>query len=259
MTLDEAKARAALVSLSVRDGTDPLHARASLSKATLGELVDEYLTEHRKRHRRVSTDEVERIVNVDVLPLLKAYRADHVRKADIMRAVEAVAKRGAFVSADRVLTTIRSIFNWAVATGRLETNPSAGLKKRNGRKPRERVLSDSEIATLWNALNSTPYMALGIRDALRLQLLLGTRIGETVGARRSEFDLKARVWTIPASSAKDWPTTQAVLPSVMMRRSWSVLAGASRTSSGRFAPHCSVHRPVAGFRLGLATPASVST
>jgi len=38
--------------------------------------------------------------------------------------------------------------------------------------------------------------------ALEFQILTATRPGETVGAQWSEFDLKAKVWTIPASRMK---------------------------------------------------------
>jgi integrase len=41
-----------------------------------------------------------------------------------------------------------------------------------------------------------------IRVALKLELLLGVRIGEALGALRPEIDFKQRVWTIPAHRTK---------------------------------------------------------
>ena len=212
MTLEEAKARAASLSVEVRDGIDPLQARLSVAHETFGQVVEAYMREHRKRYRAVTTDEVERFLRADVLPTLAGYRVDCVGRADVARVVEKVAERGAYVSADRVLTIIRSVFNWAIATGRLETNPTLSLRKRNGRRPRERVLSDAEIVILWGALDTTPHMSLAIRDALRLQLLLGLRIGETVGARRKEIDLKERTWTLPGTRTKNGREHKLPLP-----------------------------------------------
>ena len=45
-----------------------------------------------------------------------------------MDVVERAAERGAYVVADRLLGLIRAIYNWAAATGRLEVNPTLGLK-----------------------------------------------------------------------------------------------------------------------------------
>lgn len=59
---------------------------------------------------------------------------------------------------------------------------------------------------VWRLLESMPThdraLALGLRDALKLQLLLGTRIGETVNARKCEVDLGDRLWVIPTASTK---------------------------------------------------------
>ena len=37
-----------------------------------------------------------------------------------------------------------------------------------------------------------------IRTALKLELLLGVRIGEALGATKHEIDLECREWSIPA-------------------------------------------------------------
>lgn len=130
------------------------------------------------------------------------HKAEAVTKRHVMQAVEAVAKRGAYVAADRVLGLIRAIYNWACATGRLETNPTLGLKKRNAARARERVLTDDEIRTFWLALDEQPKLSHEIRDALRLQLLLGVRISEALGAAKGEIDIGRRTWTIPAVRTK---------------------------------------------------------
>ena len=119
-----------------------------------------------------------------------------------MDVVQKVADRGAFVAADRVLIIIRAVYNWAISTGRLDVNPTLGLKKRNASGPRERVLDDDEIRALWRRLDTPSKLSQEIRDALKLQLLLGVRIGEALGAAKSEIDLSRRVWSIPAFRTK---------------------------------------------------------
>ena len=222
MTLDEARARAASISVAVRDGQDPLQTRDLVSHDTFGELAAYYMTEHRRRHRPITSDRVERMLKVDVLPILENYKADRVARADVSKVVEAVAKRGSYSSADAVLSVVKAVFNWAVERGRLEANPSVGLRKRNGGKIRDRVLDDDEIRMLWLGAETTDF---AIREALRLQLLLGMRIGEVLEARKEEVDLNARTWVLPAHRTKSGrmhalplsPLAAEVLQGVMKR------------------------------------------
>ena len=84
------------------------------------------------------------------------------------------------------------------------------MKKRNTAKPKTRVLSVDEIRVFWTMLDRIGGMTPAICDALRLQLLTAVRIGEVLEAERSEIDLEARLWTIPALRTK--AERQHVLP-----------------------------------------------
>ena len=147
-----------------------------------------------------------------------------------MAIVDAVADRGSYVVADRVLGLVRAIFNWAIGKGRLEANPTLGLKKRNTSRPRERVLRLGRFASCGLPLWQLGPLASEICDALKLQLLLGVRIGEALGAAKSEIDLDRRVWTIPALRTKSKREHRLPLPSVAARILRSALnrAGDSR-------------------------------
>jgi integrase len=160
------------------------------------------VVEHEKRHTRNGkrpawTVEIERMLKTDILPRIGALRAEAVTKVDVSEVVEKVANRGAYVVADHTLGLVRAVFNWANGTGRLEVNPTIGLKKRRASKPRERTLTDDEIRTLWRGLDGTP-----LCDAFRLQLLLGMRIAEVIAAPKTEIDLIKRLWVIPPDRTK---------------------------------------------------------
>lgn len=156
--LAEAKIEALRLTLAVQAGKDPIHEQeAERAADTFSSLARKYIDEHSKKFARGSrrspaTNEAERILRIDILPTIGRHRAESVTRRHVMDVVEAVASRGAYVAADRVLTIIRAIYNWANSTGRLEVNPTLGLKKRNASPARERVLSDDEIRSLWDAL-----------------------------------------------------------------------------------------------------------
>jgi integrase len=206
--LSAAKDEALTLSVSVRAGTDPLLERRVYRAAeTFAALTERYIAEHRQRRikagrRTASTDEAERLLKASILPVLGHHRAKEITRHHVMEAVEAVAARGSYVMADHVLGLIRAIYNWANGTGYLEVNPTLGLKKRNAAKPRERVLTDTEIRVFWRALDTAPKLSAEIATALRLELLLGVRIGEALGAARSEIDLERCEWVIPAVRTK---------------------------------------------------------
>lgn len=207
LSLSKAKDMAQRLVIEVRDGHDPLVQRsANRSAETFAALADRYMAEHKRKNTRSGkrsrwTEETQRLLDRDILPVIGTHKAEAITRQQIMVAVEAVAERGSYAIAGKVLALVRAIYRWAAATGRLEVDPTRALKKRNAGRPRERILSNTEIRSLWSDLDASG-ISPEIRDALRLQLLLGLRIGEALGASKSENDLEHRVWVIPANRTK---------------------------------------------------------
>lgn len=118
--------------------------------------------------------------------------------------VDAIARRPAPYLAHVVLGHIRSLFIWAINRGAygLEVSPCDRLKPGaliGAKQPRQRILSDAELATLWQASERIgyPYGPL-----YRLLLLTGARKSEVSDACWREFDLKTKIWTVPAERFK---------------------------------------------------------
>lgn len=189
----------------VRDGRDPLAAGPG-SDLTFTGLSDQYLEAHKGRHSQSWARAVRQTLQRDILPHLHSHRACAVKRHDIARIVERVAKRGALASANEALKVTRTIFRWAVSTGRCETDPTFGVRKFPS-KPRERVLTDQEISHAWTL--RTRFLL-----AFRLQLLTAARIGEVLKAEKSEFDLEQMTWTIPGMRTKSRRTHQLPLSSL---------------------------------------------
>jgi hypothetical protein len=135
--LAEAKRQALTLTVAVRTGVDPLvERRAEKSAETFAKLAARYMAEHERKNARAGkrsawTKEAQRLLDADILPRIGGHKAVALTKREVMDVVEAIADRGAYVTADRVLGLTRAIYNWANATGRLEVNPTLGLKKRN--------------------------------------------------------------------------------------------------------------------------------
>jgi integrase len=95
------------------------------------------------------------------------------------------------------------MLRWAVSRGDLDHSPIEAMRKPPGSKPRERVLSDDEIRTLWNGLPEALARSPGCQRIIKLCLVTGQRVGEVAGMTRGELDLKHKLWNLPGARTKN--------------------------------------------------------
>jgi integrase len=193
------EARAAL-----EGGEDPrdLVTARQRGAMTVSDLFDIYLTEHVQTNRR-SPGEVERRLRKNILPVIGAVPLANIHRRDITRTVQPVLKRGAPLEATLVFADLRTMLRWGVRTGYLDHDPTIGMQKPASAKTGERVLSDEEIATLWNRLPQALPRSVTQQRILRLCLITGQRVGEIAGMRRTELNLETRAWSLPGSRTKN--------------------------------------------------------
>ena len=214
VTLARAKQEMLRLKTAVLDGKDPFEERAAgsgiLTVKTLGET---FITRYAKPKKR-SWAEDERKLNRDVNPTLGNMRADLVTRTDVVRLLDAIHDRGAPVHANRTLSLVRKLFNWAAAEGYLTVaNPALGIPMRAKECARTRTLTEDEIRGLWHGLEGPGFDDV-TADALRLQLLLGARIREVTGMKWTELALEQAipVWTLPAARSKSGRDVTRPLP-----------------------------------------------
>ncbi|MGI3213086.1 tyrosine-type recombinase/integrase [Roseovarius tibetensis] len=103
------------------------------------------------------------------------------------------------VRANRVGEVVRKMFAYAVKWGWREDNPAMGFRRRM-EAPRERYLSQDEIARLAAALDAAEDKRAA--DIIRLCMLTGARVGEVRQARFEDFNIEHLSWTKPATTTK---------------------------------------------------------
>ena len=200
--LNQAKTKALEITVKVKAGFDPQPGEP-LNGNTVADLTALFLVEVRREQSPTWAANVDAMLKKDVLPVIGRMQVDQVKRVDVAKLVDGVAARGSRRRADQTLSVVRSFYKWAVGRGRVdvEIDPTYKLTKHNGNKARKRKLTDAEIKTFWPALDDQKFSPQ-IRDALRLSLLTGARIGECVGAPRSEFNFVEMIWTIPEERTK---------------------------------------------------------
>jgi integrase len=117
-----------------------------------------------------------------------------IQQRDIASVISSVRAKHA-VTANRVRTSLASLFSWAIGEGLVNSNPVTGTK-RTDEKSRERVLEPAELRLIWNSLEDDHFGAI-----LKLLALTGQRAAEISGMRWSE--LKNDVLVLPPDRTKN--------------------------------------------------------
>jgi integrase len=145
-----------------------------------------------------SASEIERRLRKDALPIIGHIPLRELHRRDVTRVIDA---KSAPIAARRVFEDLRAMIRWGVSRGDLDFNPMDGMQPPPASKPRDRVLTDSEVRALWLELANLP--SIGSALVIKFCLATGQRLGEVTGLRQSELDLDRRVWNIPGSRTKN--------------------------------------------------------
>jgi integrase len=189
-------------------GVDPVvqeerqrQAELRQQRTTFLAVAEEFIA--KKVARTVKATESEQDIRRELISRWGAKPIADVSRHDVIAAIEEIAERAPY-QAHNVFGHVRGLFNWCISRGvhGLETSPCDRLRPRDligERRPRSRVLNDAEIKALWQATAALSYPA---GPLVRLLLITGQRRLEVAWTRWREFDLDARLWSIPAARMK---------------------------------------------------------
>ena len=175
----------------------PLHGSfESVAREWFDTRKDEWATTYAKK--------IFRRLEADVFPWLGKLPVPNITPPMVLDMLRKAESRGAIETAHRVLETCGQVFRFAVATGRIESNPARDLKDAL-RKPMVQhfaaITDPQRFGELLRAIDSyrgTPVVCA----ALRLMPLMLLRPGELRQAQWDELDLPAATWTVPAARMK---------------------------------------------------------
>ncbi|CUA97539.1 tyrosine-type recombinase/integrase [Comamonas thiooxydans] len=210
--LKDAREQASQARQAIQSGDDPSELRKTAKAKAVHEAVNtfravagEWMEHQAARWTPETRERIRASLEADILKTMGARPLASVKPLEVMTAIKAIEARGAGDQAGRVLQRVKAIFRWAVIHRRLDSNPMLDLVQSEILKPREvqhRAALDAKelpafLAQL-DAYDGDPHTV----HALRLLMLTATRPGEVRGARWSEVDMDAAMWTIPAERMK---------------------------------------------------------
>lgn len=182
-------------------------------------LSERYLHEHARRFKR-SWKEDARMIKADLLPSFKGVSVHEISPNNVRSCLERIMDRGSPIAANRTLALLRKMFEFALERDLVRENPCARVRAPAKEKPKDRVLSETEIYKLWEALAVRPPWFQGYIKAL---LFTGQRPEEVLQMGWSEIDMPSRYWMIRSGRVKSKnlhrvPLTQPVLSILKERR-----------------------------------------
>lgn len=203
VTIEEARRRARELVEAAQKGRDKLQeeedaAREEARQLSVRALIDEYV-KRRVKGRLRTAKEIEARLKRGLAGILDM-RAKDVKRRDVRDLLDACADEGLMREAEKRRQVSRAFFGWALSVDYVDSDPTSGLKAYDPGTPRNRVLSAEEIKSLWNWLGDLPP---DYADVMRLQLLLGARVGELGGMKKEEIDAEAWTWILPPERSKN--------------------------------------------------------
>ena len=180
---------------------------------SIEQLAHEYLERHVKRQRR-RPEYVSRFLEAEVLTAdaWAGRDARTITPREVVELLDGIVERGSPTMANRGAGILSQMFRYGVHRALVDASPVQLLYRPGGKeKPRERALSDAELAFLLPNLEQALRYQTGegkrsprLAHALRLLLLTGQRRGELGLARWHDVTLSgdAPAWQIPAEHSK---------------------------------------------------------
>jgi integrase len=188
---------------AVAEGRDPGQERAQARASqpdSIESVVEQFLDRHVRRLNRPKTiRETERALRQHVLPRWRSRSIDSITRRDVLDVLDRVVDSGAPVMANRVLSAVRKLFNWALSRDIIAISPVAGVKPPSIEKSRDRILNDDELRLVWLAADK---IGFPFGPLVQLLALSGQRRDEVGQMRWSELDLEERLWTLPRERVK---------------------------------------------------------
>ena len=133
------------------------YANITIEPKNITDLAELYYSSKKNTLKRPDT--IRQVLDKDIIPVIGGIKLNAVTTLVIRNTVDQVIKRGAISHAGKVLSILKSIFNFAMATGFLTTNPALPLTKDAigaVNNPRTRVLTCDELKIFWQTLSTKP-------------------------------------------------------------------------------------------------------
>src|SRR5262249_53890336 len=135
-------------------GEDPAldkRERRDKDRLSLRAVIDEYLAAKQREVRGRTFRQVSRYLTAGYFRPLHGMPIDIVTRKDVASRLIAITREHGSIVASRARAALSTFFVWCLQSGLTESNPVIGTPKPKEGKPRDRVLADTELVSIWHA------------------------------------------------------------------------------------------------------------
>ena len=208
MTLKDARDKAAYYRSILARGDDPavvklMESETQSLRPSVKKLIDLWMKSP-EAEDLVKQDYWKRALDRHVVPAAGKMIVDDMTLQHWLPVFNEIRISGAPVMAGSILGRMKQIINFGIRNGLVSSNVLSPLSVNDVGKPpkvKSRYLNDAEIGLFWNAIADTR-MSHQNQIFTRLMLLTGCRGVELRTAEKGDFDLHARIWSVPEKSSK---------------------------------------------------------
>ncbi len=177
---------------------------------SFGAVASEWFERQRSVWSSRHAERIWRRIEQDVLPWLGHRPLSDIRPPEVLRVLRRIEERGAIETAHRLLQYCGKIFRYAVATGRIDSDPCRDLH--TALRPVQdthlaAITEPDQVARLLRAMQGYE-ASLVVRTSLRLAPLVFVRPGELRKARWRDIDFERCEWRYDVSKTG----TQHIVP-----------------------------------------------
>lgn len=177
-----AKARKSPASLAANELAAATTDSANTFEAIVKRFTAEYLVAKGRRPKTILQYRV--LFDGKVLAAWRNRPIAEITFEDVKAVLAGIMARGKRIAANRTLAYLRKFFTWAMRERIIPSSPAMGIDLPSGETPRDRVLTDIELADVWKALGAEPGL---IGPVGKLLILTGQRRNEVTGMLWSEI------------------------------------------------------------------------
>lgn len=197
-----ARQEAERLSMLVKRGVDPREQEREQRRQAVDLAFRQYASRFLDRYVRpewpASYDFAESILRLHVVPILADKPLPLINRSDVAELLDRLAIERPALRRN-VYAVVRRLFRWAAGRGDIERSPLEGFETPAGVASRDRVLSDEELALVWEASEQLEYP---FGPLFRLLIVTGQRREEVAALEWNELDRASRAWTLPAARSK---------------------------------------------------------
>jgi integrase len=212
VSLAQARKLAAAALGDLVSGVHPRDRAPPQQANTFAVLAEQFLRRPAAAKQRTAS-EIGKTINRHLIPRWGARVASEIKRRDVIAMIETIGEESGPYMAAKVLALASSIYRFGVTRELVESNPCHLIKPSDfvgEMAPRQRVLTDSEIALVWQATKGEIRRRNGTEiestypagPFARFLLLTAVRRSEAARMVWGEVDFDNALWVIPAHRTK---------------------------------------------------------